>query len=240
MSRTRLELIGVSLLAALPAVASGAPAATATADSFVAPASPLHLTRTLRRSLHDGKEIVSVRRYEVIISAEPDGFRVDGHLLDAAVDAPPGLEALAAIERNRPDTGLFPFRLDARGLIASSSKPADQTAIAKAGDVARRMIARSALAERERPEAETVAGEVLASRSAPGAQWPYDLFSPAAGQRSHFRQLALPDGQEGSITTVIDARRNGTGSIIERSVTTDTGGQRRVTRETYELSPRPS
>ena len=97
------KLVGAaSLLALLPLAAAGA-APVAAGGAFSVPSGPLVLTRTLRRPLSDGVEIVSTRSYEIGIVPDGDGFRVEGRLLSSEVTAPPSLAALAALERNRPD-----------------------------------------------------------------------------------------------------------------------------------------
>lgn len=62
-------LVGAATM--LP-VSQPAVAASDTA-SFVAPESPVVLTRELRRSLVDGKEVVSRRRYELRFVREGNG-----------------------------------------------------------------------------------------------------------------------------------------------------------------------
>jgi hypothetical protein len=236
MARAYEPWVG-GLIALLPVAAASAMQPAPAAGAFVAPPGPLVLTRTLRRPLPDGAEIVSTRRYEVRIVAEGGGYRVDGHLIDAEVTAPESLEALAALERNRPDTGLFPFRLDRMGKIASPAVPSDRTADGAAAASARLAIAGSSLAAPDRAEAQGLIDRLTALRSASGARWPADLFNPAPGLRSQTSRFALPNGKEGSVTTTIDARRGADGDSIERTVITETGGTQRITRETYRVEP---
>lgn len=223
-------------LAILAAALVGAPPAPV--EAFAPPAGPLTLTRTVRRALPDGKEVVATRRYEVRVLRDGAGYRVEGRLLAVEVQAPPALEALAAIERGRSDDGLFPFRLDPAGLIAAPTAPGDRTAIAAAETVARRTIAKGPLAPAEQREAATFVGQIVAKGAAgTGAQWPADLFHPAPGRHTTSRAVAVPGGQPGSITTTIEAVRAAGGDRIERTVVTETGGNRRTTREIYTVSP---
>src|SRR5436309_1976086 len=107
MSQRRIEahiarrVRATSLQMPRPLVAASA-ATAAASGGFSAPSGTLVLTRTLRRPLPGGAEIVSTRSYEIRIVADGDGFRVDGSLLSSEVTAPPSLAALAALERNRP------------------------------------------------------------------------------------------------------------------------------------------
>jgi hypothetical protein len=225
------------LIALLPVAAASAVQSSPAAGVFVAPSGPLVLSRTLRRPLPDGAEIVSTRRYEVRIVADGDGYRVDGRLIDSEVTAPESLEALAALERNRPDTGLFPFRLDRAGRIASPAAPSDHTTEQTAATRAKLAISASSLAEPDRVQAQELIEQLTARRGATGARWPADLFNPAPGLRSQTSRFALPDGKDGSVTTTIDARRSADGDSIERTVITETGGSQRITRETYRVEP---
>lgn len=226
-------------LAMLAAVVAAAPPVQAE-TAFVAPTGPLVLTRTVIRALPDGKEVVAARRYEVRIARDGDGYRVDGRMVSAEVQAPPSLEALAAIERRRSDTGLFPFRLDAQGLIAAPLAPGDRTALEAAGAATRQAITGGPLPPAQRREAEMVVGQIVSQGAAgAGAQWPADLFRPALGRRSASAATALPGGQSGTTVTTIAATRDSGGDRIERIVTTETGGTRRTTREIYTLARTP-
>jgi hypothetical protein len=238
MSRLAIDLLAAAIAAAMPVAAAQAAPGAPAPGAFIAPSGPLQLTRVLRRPLPDGTEIVSTRRYAITITPDGTGYRVDGRLLEARVDAPAALSALAAIERGRPDSGQFPFALDARGLIASGARPEDAGASRLAGAAAQVAVTSSSLADSDRSQAEALINQLLSRRTAPGAQWPSDLFHPAPGLHSQTSRFALPDGQSGSVTTTVDARQREGEATIERTVITETGGNQRVTRETYSVTRR--
>jgi hypothetical protein len=225
-----------SLLALLPLAAARA-APVAAEGEFTAPTGPLVLTRTLRRQLPGGAEIVSTRSYEIRVVPEGEGYRVDGTLLNAEVSAPPALAALAELERQRPDSGLFPFRLDAAGMIASEAGPTNRTAGAAAAAAAKAAVAGSALPEAERRQAQAMIDQLAARHGPSGARWPSDLFRPALGQRSTIDRFEFGEGQVGSVTTTVEAHRDGAGNSIERTVVTESGESKRVTHETYTVAP---
>src|SRR5690606_7564321 len=50
-------------------------------------------------------------------------YIIEGELVGVDVDVPPSLEALAMLERKRPDTEMFPMRLDARGQLQPRGDP---------------------------------------------------------------------------------------------------------------------
>jgi hypothetical protein len=235
MSRRQVDALAAGIAAVLPILAASSALAAPADQTFLAPSGPVILTRTLRRPLPDGAEIVSTRRYEVTIAAEGVRYRVDGRLVESEVAAPPSLQGLAAIERARTDAGLFPFHLDGQGLIASPAVPLDETTAIRAGTTARLFIASSSLAEPDRRQAEGLVKQLLGRSAGAGAQWPRDLFRPILGLRSETSRMELAGGQSGSVTTTIDARSVPEGSSIERTVITDTGGVQRVMQEIYEV-----
>ncbi len=207
-------------------------------DSFAAPTGELVLTRVVRRALPDGKEIVTRRRYAVRFISDDAGFRVEGRLLGVEVEAPARLAALAQLERARSDEGLFPMRLDPRGMIAGASRSAGGEPRDSAGQLAAGMIAGSQLAGDDRRDAEHFVAQVQGNGAI--GRWPDDLFRPAPGRRSDRQRMPLDAGREGAVTVTTEARASaGSGllEMFERTVATEAGGQLRITRETWTLEP---
>lgn len=237
-----LLLAGVAALA--PVLLQADQAAAAPGDlqqRFAPPSEPQVLTRTLVRTLRDGKQIVVRRSYAVRFTASGDGYVVDGHQISATVDAPAKLAALADLERNRVDDGMFPLRLTATGQIASApvrpagQGPAQQAAVRQS----HLMIDQSALPARDKPEAHRQVGQIAVAGTG-GNDWPTDLFSPVASERSERRRFALPDGGEGDVEVVIRAETRAPGTLpsrVERTVTTVVGTDSRVSQEIWTLGP---
>jgi hypothetical protein len=201
----------------------------------------LLLTRTLYRPLPDGKAIVTRRSYSVRIVPDGAGFRVEGELVQATVDAPPTLGALAEIERRRPDSGMFPILLDAQGQIRGGGNVLSDGALGRAAKIAAESIGVSGLPAIDMLQAQAFVRH-LASRN-PRSQWPADVFNPAAGKRDETRVIALPGGEEGHVTIEIasqGANQTGRVALLERVVTTNLDGDTRVTREQWQLSRPPS
>ncbi len=116
MRSRALFLAGIAaILPSTMAVSAIGTSLSAPAVHFAPPSDPIMLTRTVWRSLYDGKEIVSRRRYAIQFVPHGDGFAVTGTLVESTIDAPPALAALAEMERRRADATLFPMRLDANG-----------------------------------------------------------------------------------------------------------------------------
>jgi hypothetical protein len=240
----RVTLRGFLLAGAaaiLPSAGAGllaeVPGQTALAE-FSPPNVPIVLTRTVYRTLVDGKELVVSRRYAIRFSRLSDGFRLDGELIDAQVSAPPSLAALADIERKRVDNGLFPALLDQHGLIRSGLIGAvDAQTRLTAVDRAKTTIGGSKLPTSSKRTLDTLTGQV--ANSSHGTSWPVFLFNPGAAEHFEARKVALPDGSEGEVEVRVRAEGRLVGSLpklVERRVTTRLAGTTRTSREVWTLS----
>lgn len=227
--------------AIVPIAALSSAQAPVAAEAFSPPTAPQLLTRTLRHELHDGRAVVTRRTYRVNFVAESAGFRIDGTLAEVTVDAPPGLEALAALERKRPDVALFPMRLDAEGNLKDVAEaPAPSLAQKQALGTASEQIARMPLSPDDARQAQGFVAQLRANpyRTA----WPRDLFHPAPGDRREQRDIPLGNGLHGAVTTEITARADATSGLLaafRRKVTTDLGGNTRVVVEEWALTRAP-
>ena len=217
----------------------------ATGPGFAPPAGALRLTRELHRHLADGQQVVTRRSYRIRITrtgtasvAGPDaGFVVDGVLVSAEVSAPPALAQLAAIERARPDTGLFPLHLDRDGQITDAAAPPD-TATGKAlKKVTNEMISGAHLGPARRAEMRRF---TLAVLQGDGSEMPAELLHPQPGHVEDTSQFALPDGGKGQITVAIDAETDPATGLMRRfsrAITTSGGGTARASEEVWTLLP---
>jgi hypothetical protein len=231
-------LLGAAVI--LPVAAIGAAQASPAASAFAPTPAPLLLTRTLRHVLHDGKAVVSRRSYRVRFVADQGGFRIDGALADVVVDAPPGLEALAQLERRRPDTGLFPMRLDASGAIVPGPDAPPSAEQRQALELAAWQIARMGLAASETGQAQAFVERLQAQPHR--TVWPRDLFHPAPGARREARSIPLANGLRGEVTTEIEASADPTTGLLgafRRKVTTELDGNTRVVIEEWTLADAP-
>jgi len=152
------------------------------------------------------------------------------------------LAVLAAIERQRRDEAMFPFMLDAQGLIVEDQRPLPRTpsAGAAAHDAIHQvetMLASAAMADDQRQQAMQVA-HALAGRF---TSWPEDLFLPRVGTSSRIRHYILLDGTPSAVTVTVVARlacEPGRGALLdrlERTLTTVSAGQTRVSTEIWTL-----
>lgn len=238
MIRGAILLAGAASLAPLLAPSAIAEAGESDRALFVPPETAQVLTRTLRRSLAGGLEILVRRSYRISFVRVGDGYRVDGELIAVEVDAPQRVRAIAEMERNRPDDGLFPFLLDARGLIVSDARPTDRAAARDGASVASAVIASSAMAQAERAEAIGFVNQVVQQGAA--SAWPRDLFNPAPGNRTEVRRIALPQGGEGEVSVSVAAQSDPAQrhlTAFDRVVVTRLDGTERSSRESWTMQP---
>jgi hypothetical protein len=215
------------------------PGPEAGAGMFSPPAGPMILMRELRRSLSDGNEVVTRRRYEIRFVTEAGGFRVDGRLVSAEAEVPPKLQMLAALERARGDEGLFPIHLTARGMIVEQQAEAS-VGTPQTRKLAESMIARAPLPTGERSGALGFVSALLAHPEVAGGHWPAELFHPMTGTCADTNSYPMPGGGTGTVTVTIDAHGDGPGGLLqsfERTVVTESGGAPQQSRERWTLAP---
>jgi len=208
-------------------------------ESFAPAHTRFVLTRTLHSPLADGNEITTRRSYEMTIVPDGAGYRVDGELIDCQVETPPALAMLAELERNRPDTGMFPLRLNSRGLLIAPGERPDSENVRKAATFIRQRMA-TAIQGNDAGTRSESAGFVRSVEDAKtGTGWPQDLFVSRTGRRVDSQAIALPDGTRGEVTVEVDVTRPADGeTLFERKVTTRIGSSSRVTREEWSIAAR--
>lgn len=234
MSGRSTWLAGLAVVAqAIPVLA--APAASP-ADSFIAPPGPVLISRTVVRGLIDGKEVRATRRYLVWFQPDANGWRIDGELREVSVEVPPALEQFAELERNRSEPGFFPILLDQAGRMKPrTSPPIGDGSRARAAAVGEMMIAGALTSPSARNQANAMLTQVVMAGNG-GTVWPEDLFNPAQQVTVEKRDIALPDGNRGSIVVEIQTEGRMAGSLparVERLVTTELAGTRRTSREVW-------
>lgn len=240
MRKTVLLAGAAALLPTICSVPLAAKASGPANTHFAPPSSDMILTRIVWRELADGGSIMVRRSYAVRFVPEESGYRLDGHLIDATVDAPPELAPLAELERTRPDNSLFPIRLDGQGKVLSDGvAPIAETRQA-AASIAQGVLAKAPMRPTDRAEALKQA-KVLGTDNGVYGHVPLDLFQPQPGERHERRPVALPDGQTGAVEIAIkvaDVQSGGLAGSVERTVTTELAGTRRVSREVWSIKQR--
>lgn len=226
-----------------PLVALGAliaaPATLFAEEAVALPTGDMVLKRVLERTLSDGNSIIVERQWIVRFDRTDDGIAILGRQLSARVDAPPSLKEFAELEERRSTSAMFPILLDAQGKIVSAGRPADgglrQTAYTAATEALASTLEDAALLANARAGLENIQKS--------GENWltmmPQDLFYPEE-QGSHMaKDLALDGGLKGNFRLDYDAKTSESGAWLskaERHVTTEIGGERKVSRESWTLS----
>ncbi|MAO95196.1 MAG: hypothetical protein CL803_02255 [Citromicrobium sp.] len=225
-------LTGLGALLLLPAATSARLAPIA--GSFV-------LERVLLRSLSDGKQISVTRRWAITFEAVGgDGLRVIGTQVDANVDAPAALQAMARLEAARDESDLFPLQLDREGQIAGSNP---KVALAPLPETVVNAALAYAKARSEASAAQTMSRQFLVELSQHGMSWlsglPADVFFPAPRQRSISREIDLPDGSTGSFDLRESVSADSASGLLKsflREAATTTNGMTQKGSEAWTLS----
>lgn len=227
-------LAGIAALA--PAAAISAPATNPGIGQFRPPEGPVMISRTVVRSLVDGKEVRATRRYLVYFLREDDGWQIEGQLHDVAVDVPPSLEQFAGLERNRAEPSFFPIQLDLAGRLKSQPIPAlGDVSRARAVALGEIMIAGAVARPDTRNQAYAMLTQVVMAGNG-GTAWPADLFNPVRAETVETRDISLPDGNRGWINVTMrseGATQTGLPKQVERTVITELSGTKRTSREIW-------
>lgn len=236
--------VHAALLAGGATLTPPASASPAAPPVFAPPTQvPMLLSRKVVRELSGGAAIVATRRYRVMFRQVADGWEIDGALVASEIDVPPALTEIAAIERDRPDDGLFPMRLDRTGQIVATPAATriGREAVASAVAAARRLTGAG-----EAAASPGFLDEVGAAAASPGGgqtPWPEALFLPDGLHGTVEQSFPLPDGSAGSVQIALESDPNVTPAATmrraSRTVVTEVAGTRRVAREEWTLVPAP-
>ncbi|WP_296675358.1 hypothetical protein [Novosphingobium sp.] len=238
--RPRHAVLLAGLAALAPGLCAGAPSAFAseTGTQHFNPPRSAVITRTLWRLLSDGQAIVVTRRYDVRFVRAQDGFRLEGSLIDTAVNAPPELAALAEIERSRADHA-FPILLDRAGRIQTDGTLAAPVSPDTLTAHSLKVVEKSQVPVSGRQE---ILRQLAGLTAMPGhSPTPAELFDPHAANHRETRTLALPGGMLGEVelSTKVEAAAGARlPSRVEKVTTTRLAGTTNVSREVWTVTPR--
>lgn len=210
--------------------------------TFHPPADPMLFRRTLVRELPGGKAIEVARSFRIRFLRDGDGFLVDGTQVSSRVDAPEQLQALARMEEERVESGLFPMRLDTRGIVIEGPHGTMPSDISAAVQAALAQIADSGGgALRQASGREFVLGlQYVASQIT--SLVPPNLFVGLEQTYFDEHDLPLPDGGRGTVSVRFEDRVNPASGLLDRAVReviTQVGTSRRRSIEEWSLSPYP-
>ena len=231
----RLALVAATIGSALPArvalAAGGRPIAP--------PAGPMLYSRTLVRSLAGGATLSVSRDFEIRFLPKVAGFRVEGWQVAASVEAPEAVAALARMEEQRIEDGVFPLELDGLGRIVSTDKESDAAVFDRAAALASRQIEAQDLPMDERAVLSNFIESVHQAASSVTSELPTTLFAPAEGRIAESRAIALPGGGAGEMASVFEAHVDPATGLMRsasRQVVTMLDGTSRTTTENWALA----
>jgi len=237
----RRTFLGAALTALILPALSPFPARAASGRTgFNPPSGPMRYSRRLERGLAGGARFVVDRDFAIRFLPIAGGFRVEGKQIAVTVDAPGQLAAFAKMEREKVEHGLFPLTLDDAGLIAGSTHGNDQRQLEKS---VKETLARLGQLPYDAAELSEMQAFVQAVRQTAAdivTELPGDLFAPTEARRAARRELALPDGGSGFVSTTFTAEtdpQSGLMRAARREVLTDISGDTRRTLESWQLAP---
>jgi hypothetical protein len=204
------------------------------------PLSPLVFSRRLERGLAGGAKLVVARSFAVRFAAAAEGWTLAGEQVDVAVEAPERIAALAAIERGRKETGLFPLTLDRSGLIVAGPPTERPKEVDRAIAIVRGELAKRDVDADESRAYEAFIRLVHEAGAKMSSAPPDDLFAPRDTQSHVERELALPGGGAGTIEVDFAATVDPASGVMRsarRDIVTRIGDDRRLTREDWSLGP---
>ena len=202
------------------------------------PIGAMRLSRVLERTLHDGSMVTVSRIWEVNFAEQGRGASVSGVQIEAQVDAPTSLAALARIEEGRSTAQMWPILLAEDGRIVAAGGNASEADITAALEEAERMIARKPVPG----SAQDARMEYLRTVAEAGGtllqEMPADLFFPSGTNTQVERQLDLPGGLTGSFIATYEASASASGWLdrARREVSTNVDGSVQRAVETWRLS----
>lgn len=231
----RLALVAATIGSVFPArvalAAGGRPIAP--------PAGPMLYSRTLVRSLAGGATLSVSRDFEIRFLPTVAGFRVEGRQVAASVEAPEAIAALARMEEQRIEDGVFPLELDQLGKIMSEGKETDAAVFDRAAATAKEQIDAQGLPADERRVLIKFVETVHRAASSVTSELPTMLFAPDEGRITDTRTIALPGGGAGEMASVFEAHVDPVTGLMRsasRQVVTKLDGTSRTTTENWALA----
>ena len=233
----RLALAALVPFAALP-VPIGA--ALAARRGVSVPLGSFRLERVLSRQLSGDAAIVVTRRWRIAFAAGASGMTVSGEQISADVAAPAGLAPLAAIERARSASEIFPLMLDETGLILPSARAPGTPQLVRALETGRALVQSLPILATEREDAREFMAQLASLSAGAVSQLPRDLFFPQPGDNETRRDLMFPGGGKGSITVTASTQAADDSGLLvasERRIVTRLADSARGAGERWTLTP---
>lgn len=199
----------------------------------------MRLVRRLERGLRGGAVITVERIWQVAFAEQGSGVAITGEQIDASVDAPAKLAALARIEESRSTADMFPILLTTEGRIAAVGPYTKQADLNEAVRLAESEIARRSLPPDTKRQQMLYLAQLQRTASSFLDQLPRDLFFPVSEPTRSVRKVNLPNGLLGEFEVAYEARtapQQGWLDLAVRRVVTRIGDSVRRSREVWSMS----
>lgn len=205
------------------------------------PLNAMRLHRSLERELYDHGIVRVQRDWVVEFRRRREGAILSGYQLSTQVDAPPVLEPLAQVERQRSTQNLLPISLDPTGRITDAGPLTLKSDFALALVAGLEIWSDHGLSRTNPLEhfRSQLKGPQRASNSALN-HLQADLFYPIERAERTTQEIELADGKSGQIELSVSARCQTEHPWLarwERKIVTRIGGSERHSREIWTLSP---
>lgn len=230
----RVVLRTAAGLALLPLLVPRAALAAGEGPAIAPPTCDMIYRRTMARPLPGNVSLTVTRDFRVRFSPQAGGYLVDGAQVAAQVSAPANLAALARMEEQRVEQGIFPLALDPAGRIVDAEAARASLPLTEALDEVRRRFAGQG------GEIGQLLDALSTSSAGIMAYLPDDLFAPARDEHEQRQEIVLPWGQTGEVVVRFAATRSadtGLMRLATREVVTMLEGQERRSAERWELFP---
>lgn len=181
------------------------------------PPSPMRFWRCLERSLRDGEKICVIRNWQVEFRALGRGIAIFGVQLDASVDAPPSLAALAEIEENRSTDAMWPIILTEEGKMIGEQSSLQADDLAAAMETARQLISDSPIPSSQKQARIAHLNAMNQAGTLALEKMPEDLFFPSGGLQHAREELDLPGGLKGEYEFSYEAHSSTQGDWLHRA-----------------------
>jgi hypothetical protein len=236
----RREILRIALGASLlPLLASQRTSAAVPASIPIQPPTGSMLyRRRLERNMLGGWKFIVTREFRVRFEPVASGYVLNGMQLSAHVDAPERLARFAAVEEQRVESGMFPLFLDPAGQIIEGNGEISGDAIERAMQEVRERFPEGP--GKQEDEALAFIEALHSTGTRLTAELPRDLFAPVEEVRSDRRELALPWGDSGEVSTRFVAERDPLTLLMRhasREVVTRMGDDTRRSIESWDLHP---
>jgi hypothetical protein len=198
----------------------------------------MRFVRKLRRELSGGFSVAAERQFEIHFVGLGAGYRVEGRQLGSTIEAPPNLEALARLEQERLEEGMFPLDLDREGIIRSGPASVAMPNLQQAIDIALSQLTAGLDSAAQLGEVRTFMAGLQQAAGTLSSAMPPDLFVPPSSVQRASREIDLPGGLHGSFSTEYSgsiSQDTGLLAHARRVILTETGGTRRETVESWTL-----